>query len=233
MRRILFAVLLLIPATAHAQMPEFTVPRLSAGGSLLLAQPSGEFADHVDTGFGLAGALAVRLDDAGVFGLRVEGGFDIYGSETFRVPLSTTVGGRIMVDVTTTNNIAYLGVGPQLMLPTRSFRPYLAGTAGLSYFHTTSQVKGDDNSEAFASDTNYSDTVFSLGGTGGIYIPISRGATPINLDLAVRYHRNGTVSYLTEGSIEDNEDGTIDIFPTRSEANLLSFHIGVMIGVGN
>lgn len=230
-----FALLLLLPLPAFAQQAgafEPGPPRLWAGGSLLVAQPTGELADHIDTGFGIAGALAVRLDRAGMVGLRLEGGLDIYGSETFRVPLSNTIGGRIMVDVTTNNNIAYFGLGPQLMLPSDGIRPYIAGTVGLSYFHTTSSVKGDDSSESFASDTNHSDTVFAWGGSGGLYIPLSRGRTPIHLDLGARYHGNGSASYLTKGSIQDNEDGTIDYDPIRSQANLVSYHIGVMIGIG-
>jgi hypothetical protein len=49
-------------------------------------------------------------------------------------------------------------------------------------------------------------------------------------DLGVRYHGNGEVEYLKEGDIQDNPDGTITITPTRSEANLLTFQIGVQIG---
>jgi hypothetical protein len=50
------------------------------------------------------------------------------------------------------------------------------------------------------------------------------------LDLGVKYHGNGEVEYLKKGDIVDNPDGTITITPTRSQANLLTFQIGVQIG---
>ena len=43
-----------------------------AGGSLGVAQPAGDFADHIENGFGLAGHLLYRPDSNGIFGLRLD-----------------------------------------------------------------------------------------------------------------------------------------------------------------
>jgi hypothetical protein len=219
------------PALGQRPAAAQPAPRWFVGGSLNYASPQGDFGEQVDQGFGLAAHGMYKVDQAGWLGLRLDGGFIQYGSESYRVPLSGTIGGRIMVDVNTSNQIAHLGVGPQLGVPTGAFRPYVGGTVGLSYFATTSSVKGDDSSETFASDTNYDDLTLAFGGLGGVYIPLSRGATPVSLDLGARYHRNGEVSYLKEGSITDNVDGTVSFSPIHSEADILTFHIGVSIGI--
>jgi hypothetical protein len=220
------------PLPTHAQEPEPGPPQFMAGGSLLYGSPQGEFSDYVDQAWGLAGNLMWTPPSVPFLGLRLDGGFMNYGHETYTVPLSTTVGGRITVDVTTDNNIAWIGLGPQLMLPSGAVRPYANATAGLAYFATTSNVRGDDSNEAFASDTNYDDAVFQWALGGGVLIPVSRGRTPVALDLAARYHGNGRVTYVTEGGIEDNPDGTITINAIESEARVLSFHIGVEIAFG-
>ena len=39
------------------------------------------------------------------------------------------------------------------------------------------------------------------------------------------------MTYLTEGDIQDNPDGSITLFPVVSEANLVSYRLGVTIGI--
>jgi hypothetical protein len=210
-RAVVPALALLAAATVHAQAStSFTgVPRFYGGGGVLGAQPIGEFSDYIDAGIGIGGHGILRVDERGLLGLRVDGGFLVYGSETKRVPLSNTIGGRIQVDVNTTNNIFFFGVGPQLMLPTGSVRPYANAGVGFSVFATTSSVEGVDNaSQPFASDNNQSDVTLAYGGGAGLYIPVYRGRSIVSLDLGARFHSNGRVEYLREGSIRDLPNGT-------------------------
>jgi hypothetical protein len=224
--------ILAVPGLARAQRATETglgLPRFYGGGGVLGAQPQGEFADFVDAGFGVGGHALLRLDERGLFGIRLDGGFLNYGSETKRVPLSGTIGGRIRVDVNTTNNIFFLGAGPQLLLPTGSFRPYVNGNVGFSVFATTSSVEGVDSAQPFASDDNYSDATLSYGGGAGFYIPVYRGKNTVSLDIGARYHSNGRVKYLREGSIVDLPNGDIEITPIRSRADLITYHLGVSV----
>lgn len=239
LRSLVVAAIAIAPASVHAQLIP-TAPnaaprptRAYYGGSLVLGQTVGEFHDFVDKSFGLSGNLIYNLDRRGILGIRLDGGFMNYGNERKRVPLSSTIGGRIMVDVNTANNIIHLGLGPQLTVPSGPVRPYVTGSVGMSYFVTESSVEGTrNNNEPFASTNNYDDLTIAYTGAGGILIPIApRSRTPIAIDIGVRYHRNGEVEYLRKGSIQDNDDSTITITPIRSEANLVSYHLGIQVGI--
>jgi hypothetical protein len=201
------------------------------GGGLALATTQGEFSDYVDGGAGFDLAYLHRLDRDGWLAIRIEGGMLIYGYETQRVPLSNTIGGRILVDLNTSNSIAFVGVGPQIGVPDGRLKPYVNGYVGYSYLWTASSVRGRWGDEPFAETTNFDDWTFSYGGGGGVYVPLRRGPAPISLDLGVRYQNNGQAEYLRPGDIEDNGDGTITVYPVRSDTDLLTFRIGVSIGI--
>lgn len=204
-----------------------------AGASFTIAETQGEFSDYVDGGLGGNLHYMHALDRDGWLAVRIDGGFAIYGHERQRVPLSPTLGGRILVDLTTSNNIAWIGVGPQIGVPDGRLRPYVNGYAGYSYLSTTSSVESsyyyDD--EPYFTTTNFDDWSFSYGGGAGVYVPLRHGAQPISIDLGVRYHNNGEAEYLREGDIQDNDDGSITLFPVRSDTDLLTFHIGLSVGI--
>jgi hypothetical protein len=219
-------------APVEGQDPESaTVPQFYFGIQGVYARPVEEFRDYVKHGGGVNVNFTWPVQRGGAFALRADGGFIVYGSETRRVCFSETVGCRIQLDLTTTNSIGYINVGPQLMLPAGPVRPYVNAAIGGAYFGTSSRVDGiDGNDDSFANTTNFDDVTLAWTGGGGLLISLSRGRTSVLLDLGVRYHGNGEVEYLKEGDIQDNPDGTITITPTRSEANLLTFQIGVQIG---
>ena len=215
------------PATAAGE------PRLQGGLSFSVGQPRGAFHRYVDAGYGVGAHGLYRVDRQGAFALRLDGGFLNYGRETLRVPLSGRPGGgRVQLDLTTTNNILWLGAGPQLMAPSGAVRPYVNGTAGFSYFATTSSVKGRNDAESFAEDTNFDDAQFSWGGGAGVLVPLRRGARSlVFLDVGARYHDNGrNVRYLREGGIRDLPNGDIQLDVIRSRADLITWHVGVSVG---
>jgi hypothetical protein len=218
---------LLGPATAAGE------PRFMGGLSFTVGQPRGAFRRYVDDGYGVGAHGLYRVDRAGAFALRLDGGFLNYGRETLRVPLNTGPGGgRVQLDLTTTNNLFWLGAGPQLMAPRGPVRPYVNGTAGVSYFATTSSVKGRNNTESFAEDTNFDDAQFSWGGGAGVLVPLHRSARSlVFLDVGAQYHDNGrNVRYLREGGIRDLPNGNVQLDVIRSRADLLTWHVGVSVG---
>ena len=216
----------------QAQTPApFGPVRGRAGGTFIVALPTGDLADQIDAGPGVAFNASYNLVPSGALRLRLDGGFVQYGNETREVCFSTTVGCRIVLDLHTENNIAYAGIGPELGLPYGAVRPYVNAGAGFSYFETASRLDGDDDSDSFGRTRHLSDTGVAFTTGGGLYVPVHFGRTPIAIDLGARYHWNGTVNYLREGDIHDNPDGSISFTPTRTRANLVTLQLGVSVGL--
>ena len=218
-------------ASAAGQVPE-DLPRAYAGVAAAVAQPLGEFDDYVNVGGGLDGFLRVRLDAAGIVSLRIHAGFLTYGNETRRVCLSETVGCRIEVDLTTSNNILLLGVGPEVGVPLGPVRLYGNGSVSLDYFSTDSNVSGTSSGEPFAGTRNYSDGGFAWNAGGGMEVEVARARNlPISLDLGLSYQGNGRREYLTRGGIIDRPDGSLEFDVKRSEADFLLWRIGASVGL--
>lgn len=212
--------------------PAFEEPTTVLGIHLIGADPLGEFGQVVDDGFGADLSISVPVAARGAFRLRADLGGLIYGRERRAVCFPVPVGCRIGLDLTTNNTIVFLGVGPEITVPEGPVRPYVNATAGFSYFATTSSLSGDDDFDDFATTRNFDDLVGSVALGGGVRMRVAGGRKPVFVDVGARYHQNGVAEYLREGDIVDHPDGSITIFPNRSEANLVTYRIGVSFGVG-
>jgi hypothetical protein len=226
------ALALTLAGVSEARGQEWTAPRGRLGLSFVAGDPVGDLNAFFDQGFGgqIEGAWAVTEDRR--VRLRGDAGFLVYGHERLRYCYSVPIGCRIEADLTTTNNIFYFGVGPELALATGALEPYVYGTTGLSYFATISSLDGADGGPEWAETTNYDDVVMAWRVGGGMRLRVSSGRRPVALDFGVERHQNGIADFLTEGDIVDNPDGSITLFPNRSEANLVTFRFGVSIGLG-
>ncbi|MEZ4414177.1 MAG: hypothetical protein R3E10_00330 [Gemmatimonadota bacterium] len=209
-------------------------PRLFLDLGLLVGDPVGEFSEFVDDGWGIGGGLGYAIDPAGIFRVRVDGGVLVYGRERQEVCISDLVGCRVIADLTTTNQIAFADLGAEVGIDLGGVRPYVGVARGLSYFQTTSSLNGVDDFErdGVFDTTNFDDLVWGWKSRAGLQFRVSRGRTPVYLDVSAIYHENGEAEYLTEGDIQDNPDGSITVFPVFSEANLVTFQMGVSIGLG-
>ena len=205
-----------------------SIPRGYGDINFAVSQPIGAFNDFIGQGYGLTGGFVWNLDRDRVFGIRAEGGFVQYGNERIDGCL---VSCRVPVDINTSNDIAFGGIGPQITVPAGLFRPYLNATVGFSYFFTHSSISGDNDYDNNFDHTNHDDAVFALTGGGGFLVPLSMQRVPVLLDLGATFHRNGQASYLRKGSIRDLPDGSVVISPIRSEANFITYRIGVTIGI--
>ena len=221
-------VMILAPVPAlEAQMRR--PPRWHLDGALVGAQPTGEFGLIVDDGWGFE--LGGRYELVGLLSVRTSLGFINYGKETLR--FCSAYSCRVGVDLNTWNNIFFFGVGPEFGVRMGPLRPYARAAVGLGYFQTTSGLSGDDSDYTFASTDNWDDVVFQGRVGAGLGFQLSNGRKPVGLDFGADYHHNGLTTYLREGDIVDQPDGSIVISPRRSEANLWSFRLGVSIGLGS
>ncbi len=202
-------------------------------GYLDLGVPLGDFRSHVDLGGGAGGGGVLFLGGNRLAGLRMEGSFLIYGAERARVPLSPTVS-FVDVERETTNSILAAGLGPQVYLGTGQIRPYFYGTVGFSAFVTSTSVSGMYQQEPFASTTNHSDFQLAFTGGGGLSVRIREGPNPLSLDLSASYRYNGVTEYLANGTdnLERLRGGDWVAHPITSEANLMTYRVGISAGVG-
>jgi len=209
--------------------------RVFLGGSLSFADPVGEFALFVEDGWGFDGHLRVAVDPLGLISMRLNGGFIQYGRERQSVCLSLTVGCRIVTDLVTTNNIAYLDAGPELGVDFGPLRPYAGIAAGLAYFETSSSLSDFDDYDYdydVFETTNWDDLVLAWRARTGLQVRVGGRRNPVYLDFSTVWHNNGDAEYLRRGDIEDNPDGSITVYPTFSEANLVTYQFGVSVGLG-
>lgn len=215
------AALLLLPATARPQ--EYS--RWTGSLALLNTQPLGELSTGPGIGLALAGSYA--LDPFRIFRIRGELRGSIYDHESREVCFSGTVGCRILLDLDTSYSIAYAGIGPQIVIPLGPASVAVDATIGWSAFTASSSLSGiDENHESFGNTTNYDDDTLAWSTGGELRVPL--GAT-VALGLGARYQHSGVVSYLREGDIIDNPDGTLSFTPRRTEANLVAITLGVTV----
>jgi opacity protein-like surface antigen len=195
----------------------------SLGFAVVGGTPVGQFGDFVNQNSvgGVNANLSVNLNRRGTVALRIDGAYLLYGSENRPLPLAGT-GGLLAGDMNTAFYIASLRAGPEFVLGTGRVRPYIFGTAGVAYFATETSVG------LCCGTTNYDDEVASFAGGGGLRVDLSRH---VALDLGATFVRNGEVSYLREGDILSNPDGSFTFRPVRSEANLFALQLGLSFGL--
>ena len=218
-------------STAEAQRRR--VPRWDTGpsrftlvGDLLVAQPKGEFATELDTeGFGANIAGLFRIDREGLFSIRADLGGMQYGSETMRVPYLPLTG-RVALDVETTNNAFWGSIGPQITVATGPVQPYVHGGIGFMDLVTSTSVRGSDSRYEYASTNNSDDVTSTWIFGGGVYVPFGSRSS-WKLHLGAKYFSGGEATYLREGDIEDNPDGSITLFPRTSETDQVTWQLGV------
>ncbi len=205
-------------------------PGAFLGVSFVATDAIGELGSAIDEGFGLELTAAAPMSGNGHLRLRGDLGFVVYGFEQLQF---CALGCRVSSELTTTNSIVYGGVGPEIVLARGPFRPYVHASAGLSYFVTSSSLDDHDGYGSYLETTNFSDVVFGWAVGGGFRMRVGNGHRPVFLDFGVERRDNGVATYLTEGDIVDHADGSVTMYPNRSEADLLNFRLGVSIGLGS
>lgn len=217
--------LLFTPGAAGAQQalgvtPEYS--RFSGTVGVLNTQPLGSLA----TGPGIGGAVSVAwaVGPARMLRLRAEGRFAGYGSEERRECLS--IGCLIQVDISTTYTTLYIGAGPELAVPVLGSELVLAATAGYANFGVSSSIRGvsDPDSENLLTTENFRDDLFAWSVGGDLRVPV---ASQFSIMLGAQYQRNGEASYVPEGGITQNPDGSVDIDARTTDANMVAITLGV------
>jgi opacity protein-like surface antigen len=211
-----------VSTVAIAQIPNRLFTRFEIGGEFIRAEPKEGFRQNVGHGWGGGGTVKYNVLDSGLLGLRFDVSGLAYGREETSLHLS-----RLLLSMVTTNSIATFTWGPELAKPTGRIRPYVNAGYSRLLFRTTSSIENFDSEDGGASTTNYKDSTGAWAYGGGLRFALGPRASPLNLDLGLRYHRGGSASYLREGSIQDNPDGSLTITPLSSKTPFLVYSVGV------
>ena len=176
-----------------------------------------------------------------LFGLDL--GFFGYGHVEEEVPFSSTVGPRVPVEVSTSNNVLETHLTARLQPRTGRVRPYAAALVGFKYLFTRSRVDEDDFGgnlgDEVASSTNFDDFALSGGVGAGIDIQVYRQDNPakevrrVDLHFGVQYLLGQEAEDLTEGALNDqNGNGQLDrseLDVRRSRTTFLQPTFGVTV----
>ena len=148
-----------------------------------------------------------------------------YGSETLHAPY-LPITGRVSLDIETTNNMFWGSIGPQIQVPVGPVQPYMNAAVGFMSLVTSTAVRGSDSDYEYASSTNSDDATSAWIFGGGVYVPIGTQKS-WKLNVGARYFYGGQATYLTEGDIQDNPDGSVTLFPHRSKTDQVTWQAGV------
>lgn len=212
------------PAPTAAQADGPTYSRFSAALAFLSTQPLGELRTGPGFGVGVTGAWA--LDPARRLRIRGELRVSTYGRETRTTCLSATVGCLIQVDIRTDYTSFFAGAGPELAVPVLGTTFVLDATAGYGSFSVSSSVRGlsDPDSEDLLTTTNFDDGFFAWSAGGEVRVPL---ASQFSVSLGGQYQHNGRASYVREGGISTNPDGSLNVEAMTTDANQLVLTLGV------
>ncbi len=205
------------------------------GFNISAAFPRGEFATNVGAGLGLTGDVSIRLLRAGWLGLRLDGGMIWYGYET--EDEQTTVGRvRIPVELTTTNTILLVGLGPQIHAAGYPMNADVYALVGVSRFETRTSARLD-RSDLNDSDLHLNSTVhlrdwtpsITLGGEVNWTIDGDRQGFLLGITLGLEYRRHGPTRYLNADSI-DRVEARTTLTPFETRADFWLLRIGLRGG---
>ncbi|MCS3665265.1 hypothetical protein GGP65_002908 [Salinibacter ruber] len=227
----------LLAATPAAGQDKFAAPNPpdtteapnisgQVSGGIIGGVPVGGLRNNVGTGAGIRLSLAGWMDQRPVL-LGLDLGFFGYGHVEEEVPFSSTVGPRVPVEVSTSNNVLETHLTARLQSRTGRFRPYAEALAGFKYLFTRTRIDeddfGGDLGDEVASSTNFNDFALSGGVGAGVDIQVYRQDNPakqvrrVDLHLGVQYLLGQEAEYLTEGALSDqNGNGQLD----RSELDI-------------
>ena len=212
--------LLALPQAVRAQ----GATAFSGSMTLLNTQPLGEL--RTGPGFGLAASGAWAIDPGRFFRIRADLRAASYGHDQQEFCISQTIGCWIRTDVNTDYTFAYAGLGPEVAVPLfLDAQLVLDATAGIGYFGVSSSLEGvDETSTGFGTTTHHEDAIFAWSAGGELRVPLS---STLAITGGAHYLHNGEASYVVEGDITRNADGTLTIQPTTTEANMVAITLGV------
>ena len=185
------------------------------GLNLALGLGRGRFQDFVKAAGGFGAYATVPIALQGGLALRADLSVLFHDFETWSG----------FPPINTKSYITSLRAGPQVALSAGRLQLYGFGAGGFSYFATDAEV--ESSCDCSFTTTLRDDWTWVTEIGGGVRVGLGASRSKVALDLGVRALRNGEATYVTEGGVTQNPDGSFTIRPHRTEAHLLVIHLGV------
>ena len=198
--------------------------------------PVGAFHRNEDGGGGIDLHGAYALDRARHFSLRLDGGFLAYGyvSGDVNVPQYDDFGiyqGNTDVSYAIREHQMYsLDFGPEVAATHGNVRPYGFATAGISYFHSSMNVRPPQ----YDGDSGDDRTIFGAGNfawSTGVGLRIGpRNLRAGAFDIGIRFRRNARAYYANDRSLSSLSNSAVIVTPFYGSANIITIYAGAWIG---
>jgi opacity protein-like surface antigen len=186
------------------------------GIDALSVLPRGQLDENLGTGYGIGAQLLFPVRDGPFF---VGGEISVARYAEERRPFFGDF------DVVTSNDIGMFNVVLRAEATSGRVRPYLDAVVGLKVFQTESSLVDTCflcEDEVLSSQTELEDAAFSYGVGAGLKFDLSQSR--VFLDTQVRYTRGRDATYLTRGSISDDN---LEDRLRESRTDAWSIHIGL------
>lgn len=235
--RSLLLVLLAGPLAAQViqpREPKWT-DKWNFGIGLFGGVPVGEFKNNVDGGGGLDVMLGFQpwrrqpLSIRGNAVLMDYGGLRQRGYQEVCDQFGSCFYDEVEFDARNHTAMFFQG-GVELMATDGRWRPFSFALAGTTLFHSTMTTPATSPSGTNSSETLFSSHNFSTAYGLGFRRVGTRWGRETGFEISSRLTRNGKSSYLTEGSITQDADGTVRFTPREGAANIIGVHIGFWMG---
>ncbi len=198
-------------ASGYAESPDSANP-LEVGIGIATIAPMGEFRRNVGgwsfkESFHDKGALAfnllVHMRKSGVFRLR----FDCFAGTFQRDSASKSL-----------YWLRSISVGPEAGLSKGSVRPYINAAYGRISFSTGDWVSKEDKKQIHKSIHGANEWIYGV----GVRIPLG-ARKRWSIDTGLRCHQGGVASYMRDGGFLRDQDGSVNITPTRGRTSFMAF----------
>lgn len=209
---LLLSLLILAQEPVYTQTTNASHGPVELGAALGVIGPVGDFSSNVGSWSiqnkgGLNFDLILDLNRSGLLRLRFDYFFGQYQRE---------IASKYSLWFRT------FSLGPEVGLSHGPVLPYMnAGYEWLSFFASALYLT-DAEKQQFRETTHGGSGLF-FGGGGRIPLGSTKRWA---IDIGLRYHYGGTATYLTEGAIQKNPDGTVAIIPTRGRMRFMILTLG-------
>jgi len=124
-----------------------------------------------------------------------------------------------------------LHIGPEFFAIDGRIRPFGYAMAGVTWFHSSlNEPPTSPGGPSPGSQSLFWSNNFSTAYGAGLRFVGTRFGREMGFELAARVNRNAKATYITDGDVFFNSDGSVTITPQHTAAHVLGVHIGFWMG---